>query len=50
MSKRDKFHPDVYDRPHYVIANPFCYTREEIAEARRVAFWNPVRSPKPKNK
>lgn len=37
-SNTKKLHPDVRDNPHYVIANPTCYTREEVAQARYNAF------------
>lgn len=33
-----ELHSDVYDRPEYVLRNPYCYTREEIDEARRVLW------------
>lgn len=31
-------HPDVFNRPLYVLANPGCYTRAEVDLARRVAW------------
>jgi len=38
-----EMHPDVYDRPAYVLANPTMYTREEVAKARQVAWSNPTK-------
>lgn len=36
-------HPDVYERPYYVLENPTMYTRDEVRAARFAAFWNPDR-------
>lgn len=41
-----EMHPDVYDRPYYVLANPTMYTREEVAKARQVAWTSPKASEK----
>ncbi len=39
-------HPDVYDRPYYVLANPTMYTREEVSKARQVAWTQPKKDTK----